>query len=384
MRYFLFVIVFICIFPLFSKDLSEKDSLINQITKIKEQEGRILQNLKKIERDISIYEEKISSSEKVVTNLSDEITNMKISIKKHQSQLKEHKTMYFSALSNFYMRRNSSYLSYVFSTSNSKDFLRRAKYIKFLLEKEQNILDQLKNKLVKIKSEEKSFSERKNEIAYHREKLVFDKKQLAKAKLEKQQILDKIMKKQHELEEKYKNISKGDQKIKKVIKKIDVKPLEVKKPEVEKPKENEIKPPKKPQKLASSSFSRNINFTWPVGDINSVIAFYGKQKNEFNTSYFNTGVNIACPESSTIHASAKGKVMYKGIVDGYGDVLILDHGNGYTTLYANLSDILVGIGEQISQGEDIAKISIDKKLKMGVLHFELRYQGEPMDPLKKL
>jgi len=392
MKYILVFIILLSFIPIHSESSDDKKNLIQQITKIKEQEGRILQNLKKIERDIKIYEEKISSSEEIIKKLSTEINKLNISIKTHQNQLKEHKTMYFNALRNYYMRRDSSYLTYMFTTTNSKDFLRHAKYVKFIFEKEQHILNQLNSKLSMIKKEEKAFSERKDEIAYHKDKLIFDRKQLSKAKADKQEVLDNIMKKQAELEEKYKTIDKGSQKIESVIKKTetsiaqkDIKSIPVVKQIVPK---NNSKPlnskPSKTTDIAKSNLNKEINFIWPIGDINSVIAFYGKQKNEFNTSYFNTGINIACPQDSIIHASGKGKVMYKGIVEGYGDVIIIDHGNGYTTLYANLADILVGIGEDIKQGEDIAKISNDSKLKMGVLHFELRYQGEPIDPLKKL
>jgi septal ring factor EnvC (AmiA/AmiB activator) len=73
-------------------------------------------------------------------------------------------------------------------------------------------------------------------------------------------------------------------------------------------------------------------------------------------------------------------VIYRGWLRGYGNLIILDHGAGYYTLYAHASELLVGEGEWVTAGQSIARVGETGSLTGPRLYFEVRYQGRPEDP----
>jgi peptidoglycan DL-endopeptidase CwlO len=382
MRLFLIFLIFSFI-PLWADSdttETEKQNIINQIVRIRQQENEIISSLEKIERDIKVYEEKITDSQVIVDSLELQIRRLESSVSENREKLKNRRQSYFQSLRNYYVKRDSSYLNFLFTTSSTDEFLRRSKYLQHITKKEEVLLYDLLAGLKNIEAQQTSLQDKKEEIDYHKEKLLFDKKQLVRAKGDKEDILSRIRQKQEELQIKYDEFQLGSAKISKVLKDIGNSTGET--------ETSEIKPVVPPTEDTSETVellpNGKISLIWPIGDINSVVAFFGSQKNQFNTSFFNTGINIACPKETPVKASASGKVMYKGVVEGYGNVLILDHGNGFTTLYAHLKDIMVGINEELKAGDSISTVEENPEMKVGVLHFELRSHGEPQDPLKWL
>ena len=77
---------------------------------------------------------------------------------------------------------------------------------------------------------------------------------------------------------------------------------------------------------------------------------------------------------------APGAVAYRGWLKGYGNLLVLDHGDGYYTLYAHASQILVDEGDQVKGGELIGRVGETGSVEGPRLHFEVRYQSRAEDP----
>ncbi|MDD3905092.1 MAG: LysM peptidoglycan-binding domain-containing M23 family metallopeptidase [Candidatus Omnitrophica bacterium] len=93
------------------------------------------------------------------------------------------------------------------------------------------------------------------------------------------------------------------------------------------------------------------------------------------------GVDIKAPQGAGVRASRSGRVVYcDQFLKGLGKTVILDHGDGYQTVYAYNSDILVKIGDQVAQNMVIAKVGNTGRAKGAMLHFEIRRDGEPQNP----
>jgi murein DD-endopeptidase MepM/ murein hydrolase activator NlpD len=85
--------------------------------------------------------------------------------------------------------------------------------------------------------------------------------------------------------------------------------------------------------------------------------------------------------SDAVWAAKEGKTLYSGTMTGYGNVIILDHGNGVSTLYAHLSKILVNQGDTVKKGEVIGLVGATGWATGPHLHFEVRLGGVPKDPM---
>uniref|UniRef100_UPI00262546E1 peptidoglycan DD-metalloendopeptidase family protein n=1 Tax=uncultured Maritalea sp. TaxID=757249 RepID=UPI00262546E1 len=125
---------------------------------------------------------------------------------------------------------------------------------------------------------------------------------------------------------------------------------------------------KAPQAVAGS-------FRWPVKG--RVIADFRASKN--------TGVNIEVPEGSSIRAAENGEVIYVGsAVEGFGNLVLIKHSNGYVSAYAHLKDITVAKGAAVNRGDSIGTAGMTGAVSRPQLHFELRKGATPVDPLPLL
>ncbi len=118
---------------------------------------------------------------------------------------------------------------------------------------------------------------------------------------------------------------------------------------------------------------------WPTDG--RVVAGFGRQVHpRFGTETFRRGVDIEADEGASIRAVYAGTVLYRGWLKGYGNLIILDHGTGYYTLYAHASELLVAEGDRVKAGQGIARVGETGSLEGPRLYFEVRYQGRPEDP----
>jgi murein DD-endopeptidase MepM/ murein hydrolase activator NlpD len=113
---------------------------------------------------------------------------------------------------------------------------------------------------------------------------------------------------------------------------------------------------------------------WPVsGPITSSFGMRWGRMHE--------GIDIGVPAGTPIHASASGQVVYSGWMSGYGNLVAIDHGGGLSTAYAHQSSIVAGMGQTVSQGAVIGYVGCTGHCFGPHLHFEVRVNGAPVDPL---
>lgn len=118
---------------------------------------------------------------------------------------------------------------------------------------------------------------------------------------------------------------------------------------------------------------------WPVEG--GVISSFGKELNPtLNTWVIHQGIRLATKPNAVVLPVARGRVIFSGPFRSYGQVVILDHGEGLYSIYGELGDILTKKGAKISKGEPIAKTGLAKS-GGGVLYLEIRQGSEALDPL---
>lgn len=114
------------------------------------------------------------------------------------------------------------------------------------------------------------------------------------------------------------------------------------------------------------------SFRWPVKG--RVIADFRASKN--------TGLNIEVPEGTSVRATENGEVIYVGsAVEGFGNLVLIKHSNGYVSAYAHLKDITVAKGAGVERGDSIGTAGMTGAVSRPQLHFELRKGATPVDPM---
>jgi septal ring factor EnvC (AmiA/AmiB activator) len=119
---------------------------------------------------------------------------------------------------------------------------------------------------------------------------------------------------------------------------------------------------------------------WPVSG--KIISHFGRNKDpHFNLVVDNSGVQIQAPIGTPIHAVASGVVKFADWFKGYGKLVILDHGRGYYSLYAQAADLNVSEGQSVASGQVLGSVGDTDSLVGSSLYFEIRKNGIPQDPL---
>ena len=122
---------------------------------------------------------------------------------------------------------------------------------------------------------------------------------------------------------------------------------------------------------------------WPVhGPVTS--GFGWRVHPVFHTRRFHSGIDISAPYGTPIHAAASGKVIFAGAQTGYGNYVIVYHGGKIATLYAHMSSIGVANGAQVVQGQTIGRVGCTGYCTGPHVHFEVRVNGNPVDPIEWL
>jgi len=113
-----------------------------------------------------------------------------------------------------------------------------------------------------------------------------------------------------------------------------------------------------------------------------IISYFGPYRNpKYNVINFRNGIDIQTDRGEPIHALFSGKVLYSEWFKGYGNMIIIDHGNHYYTVYSNIEEVFITTGAYVETGEVIATVGDSGSLIGPKLYFEIRHHGEPLDPL---
>jgi len=122
---------------------------------------------------------------------------------------------------------------------------------------------------------------------------------------------------------------------------------------------------------------------WPVeGNITSS---FGERVDPFNgEGAFHSGLDISVPYGTPIHAAADGVVAFADIMNGYGNLIELDHGHGITTRYGHLSAFAIAAGQHVRRGQIIGYVGATGRATSAHLHYEVRVQNVPVNPHKYL
>jgi murein DD-endopeptidase MepM/ murein hydrolase activator NlpD len=116
-------------------------------------------------------------------------------------------------------------------------------------------------------------------------------------------------------------------------------------------------------------------------DLTRTASGYGRRMDPvYRVPTFHEGMDFTAPTGTNVYATGEGKVQFSGWKQGYGNVIIIDHGFQYKTLYAHLSKMDVRVGQMVVRGDVIGKVGSTGKSTGPHLHYEVQYRGRPVNP----
>lgn len=342
---------------------TQRNEIQNQLGEatgeLEEVQSNLSENLQQVEK----LDEKIESAETQLEEQESKITELKNSINEIETQLdtvtekyKKQKKLFQQRLVAIYEGGETRYLDILLKSKSLSDFLSSYYIITQLAEIDNNLIKELETK--------------KNTIDLSKQKLENEKKELATL-VENQTRLTRTLQNTKKIRESF--IEKLSDEEKQLQSKIDE--MNAQYDEINR------------QILALAGYGIDTEYIggeleWPVPGYTRITSEYAMRVHPITGQYkLHTGIDIGAPEGANFIAANDGIVIKAGMNTAYGNMVIIDHGGGITTLYAHGSEILVEVGQTVKRGEAVLKVGSTGYSTGPHAHFEVRINGVTTNPL---
>ncbi len=359
----------ILLFFLINAGLKSKiDSLNLELKRIREErkilereEVKILSSLESLRRELEVLGEMEKSLLKERISLEKEIMNLENLISENKRELEKSKGVIKKFLVSLYKYGKISPFNIIRGQGSFLNFYTGLLAIKKGIEFKKNILEK-GVLLVKSLREKKEIYEEKVKNLKEIEEITAEKKiELLSAKKKREKILSGLRKKKKERKKLERELALQVKKFEKLLEKLE--------------KERIAKLRRKPPKNVPKKI-----FSWPIKG--QIVSYFGNLWHpEYKTKIKNNGIDIKGKPGDKVLAAEAGVVVYANLFMGYGLTVIIDHGDGFYTVYAGLGKIYVFPGKAVSRGETIGEVGMSMFGSGYTLHFEIRYGGKALDPI---
>jgi len=362
-----------------SSDYRQKaNETLNQSNEAKEKLEDVNGQINTALQEVEDLKSSIDSTEQEVNSLSDELNKLNESISIKEEDLKDKQKLLEERLVVSYMNGKNTYMDALFS-GGIANFISNYESIKQIAEYDNNLMSEVKKDKQELEDEKAKVqnlkTEKENKSA-----------ELKKLKAEKQEKVDNLTEEQKQIQsqiDEYDNQMKVlSQKEKALAEKEAAAELARK---AEQNKNNDTK--KDQNSNDGGSVTPTGTFQWPVPSSHTITSNYGYRIHPISgTKKLHAGIDIGAPGGSNIIAADSGTVILSsfGYNGGYGNYVIISHGNGITTRYAHCSNLFVSVGQTVTKGQPIAAVGSTGASTGNHCHFEVRINGGSKNPLNYL
>lgn len=331
-------------------------------------EKQILTEFDAIEKTLNQTRSQVRKTQSAITDIEQEIDRNQAQFTDLEKQIRSREAYAAQRLVALYKLDWLGRIHFLASADSFFDFIQRKSALGRILSNDNEVLDSLRmdqidleallEKLKASKAEKRSM-----ELALQREEA-----ELKVQRRQRRTLLDSIQgEKALELAA-LQNLEQAAKRLNTTLETAD--PIAVPRPQ-----------PSSPASPESSFETYKGLLSWPVQG--KVVSYFGPQKNgKFNVPTFQSGIDIQAERGEPIRAVAKGYTIFSSWFNGFGNMIIIDHGRHYYTVYAHLEEAFKIKGDRVEKGEVIATLGDSGSLKGPALHFEVRHRGTPTDPLK--
>ncbi len=337
------------------RKLRQKERVERKLSEAAEREKSILgdlerldRSLKRMEGDLAFYERKVSRTERRIKELTESIARLSREEKAMRAKAAERlRAMYKFG----YNGLDRGYISLLLASNSTSELLSRAKYISAIAKADREMLMRLKSRIDQLQRQREELELERRKLERAKSTVERRKREIARARSERKRLLDRYRAERQIYENTISQLEENIKRLDSLMEKLS---------KGERPMTD----------LVHLSLKDLGTLPWPVsGDIIP------------NPTKELKGVTIKAPQGTDVISIYDGVVEYARWFDGLGIglMVIINHGHGYRSLYAHLSDIAVSEGEKVKKGQVIGKVGDTGSLVGPALYFEIRRGLIPMD-----
>ena len=337
------------------KEIIDQTRIINKMDKkeyslLKKQ--RVLDGQLKIrERELKIYNWNLEINKKNINKLTKRIAE-------GEEKVYSQEKILGSRLRTIYKEGDLFAFKLLFSSEDFSDLLRRSKYMNSILVYDKLIFNSYERAVVDFNNKKTALLEAKVKISSYKKAALEKTKEIRVEKNKKNLFLVRLVKEKKNNNLLIKELEASSKKLNQLISRL----------------ENKI------------SYGEGLDIIDKKGSllppvIGKFLNKFGRGRDKkYNSDIIHNGVAMKVKKGSPVRSVFDGRVLYTGILDGYGNIIIIGHGENYHSLYGYLDEIFSNVGKTVRSGQIIGRSGETGSVRGEALYFEMRYKGKPIEP----
>lgn len=338
------------------KIIEQNQSLLQEK---KKEENKTYLELKSINNTLNKTSKNLKNTESKLAALEKELAVLEQELQQENEALNVSKEALEKRLVTIYEQGDIHILEVLLGSTSITDFLTRWDLLSRLTENNKELIKETEGKIASIEEKQVAINQKKEQLASLKEDQNKQKRELAIASSRQQQIYKSAQSERAQLEQALNELEEQSRQIAAEIR-------------------------RKTQGTSGQALGTGV-FTWPAPGNTRITSKYGMRLHPIlKKNKLHTGMDIGAPKGATIVAADSGTVIQVGWNGGYGNTVMINHGNNIVTLYAHASVTLVSTGQKVEKGQAIAKVGSTGYSTGPHLHFEVRVNGDPVNPVPYL
>jgi len=338
--------------------LDQKAEAQKKLNKISYTTDTMKAQLAHIEKQVATTQANLAQKQVAYVQAQDQVAAVQIELDQTQKELEDRRLALGKRARGIYESGQISHLELLFQSTDLSDFITRMEYFSTLVSNDRQLLTDIQSQKTQI--EQKTLDlQRKRDLAEKiKNEAVLASKELENKKFEQREALDQSEKAQQAA---YEEVYRLEAESKAMTERI-----------------------RKLQASQSGKVTGNGSIsTWPVPGYYQISSPFGWRTHPITRKQsMHTGTDIVAPTGTQIRAAESGVVLIAGWNTAYGNMMVIDHGGGISTLYGHGSRLDVSEGESVKADQVIGAVGSTGWSTGAHLHFEVRVSGNPTDPLR--
>jgi len=363
-----------------NEKISKKESELNDLRRQIEEQRKKIKDLEKKEKVESGYLKKLEDEERLTKRLLGGLDEKKGMLEQQVSELRGELStseaeygrrleILSKRLREMYKNGSRQEWMELLDAENFSDLLQRYKFLALIAERDAGLVEDIRERKLIVEKHEAEITEVLHEVTVSKSEKERELGKLTENERKRRKALEGVKSDRKKYEKRVEELAAAEKKLQDII--------------------GEMEKARKEQSTTWGDYgegdfaSLKGRMAKPVDG--SVSRKFGSFKHpEYGTVTYNTGIDIKTRPGEPVRAVARGRVEYAGELPGYGNCIIINHGEGYYTLYAHASRVFVEQGAQIEHGNLIAEAGEAADGTGGTLHFEVRQSKKALDPAQWL
>lgn len=339
---------------------------------LKPREKRAVGDLRRTERELSSSRGRLRKLQKRQQALGAQLEVTKANLERSIATLETQRGRLRARLRRMYMTGPARELEYLMSTGSFAQLLARWDFLNMVAEQDRILLEDVRDQKERVEANQEKLEGNLTEVQVNQKRQAQESGKLASLRQEKAKTVKSLQTERATYEAAAAELERTAKRIQSLLAALEKRRRE----EAAKARTEGRNP-----QPYSGDFAKGLGqLEWPVRG--SVVGRFGIDTHpRFGTQIRNDGIDISAPIGTSVSAVAKGRVDFANDdYEGMGGMIVLNHGDGYFTLYGHLDAVLVSSGQEVEPGATIGRVGDAGSLKGPVLHFEVRKGSSPQNP----